>query len=122
MGQSPPAVDCEMNSSEGNQSFRGDEPTWANAFGGENGLLGILDYDGDFASAENALIDAVIAGQASNCPVDTLIHPVCLSMRYAAELLLKATPTGFMALADIRQTQRGIGQRYVSRGVVLDQK
>jgi hypothetical protein len=94
-----------MNSSEGNQSFRGGEPTWANACVGENGSPGILDYAAGFASAANALLGAVIAGQGSGLPVDTLIYPVCFNMRHAVELFLKAASTDLMTLADIRQSQ-----------------
>lgn len=67
----------------------GGEPTWANACVGDNGAPGAIDYAEGFASAANTLLDSAIADQGINLPVDTLVYPVCFTMRHAIELFLK---------------------------------
>lgn len=78
-----------MNLSFANNTFMGGEPTWANACVGDNGAPGAIDYAKGFASAANALLDSAIADQGLNLPVDTLVYPVCFTMRHAIELFLK---------------------------------
>lgn len=78
-----------MKLSLANKTFMGGEPTWANACVGDNGAPGAIDYAEGFASAANALLDNAIADQGINLPVDTLVYPVCFTMRHAIELFLK---------------------------------
>ena len=78
-----------MSKSFANKTFMGADPTWANACVGDNGAPGIVDYAQGFASAANALLDSAIADQGIELPVDTLVYPVCFTMRHAIELFLK---------------------------------
>lgn len=78
-----------MNLSFANKTFMGGEPTWANACVGDNGAPGAIDYAQGFASAANALLDSALADGGINLPVDTLVYPVCFTMRHAIELFLK---------------------------------
>lgn len=82
-----------------NSTFRGGEPTWANACVGENGSPQIFDYATGFASAANVLLDTVIAQTGLELPVDTLVYPVCFNMRHAVELFLKAAAQHLERLA-----------------------
>jgi hypothetical protein len=85
-----------MSLSFANKTFMGGEPTWANACVGDNGAPGAIDYAEGFASAANTLLDSAIADQGINLPVDTLVYPVCFTMRHAIELFLKKV-TGDLA-------------------------
>jgi hypothetical protein len=74
-----------------NLTFRGFEPTWANACVGENGNPQIIDYANGFSAAANLLLDQVIADEGMKHHVDDLIYPICFNMRHSVELHLKAT-------------------------------
>ena len=93
-----------MNLSFANKTFMGGEPAWANACVGDNGTRGAIDYAEGFASAANTLLDSAIAGRGINLPIDTLVYPVCFTMRHAIELFLKMVTEN---LAEIR-TLRGV--------------
>jgi hypothetical protein len=85
-----------------NKTFRGSEPTWANACVGENGAPDIFDYASGFAAAANALLDSAIATQGLELAVDTLVYPVCFTMRHAIELFLKAAAEDLIAIGEVR--------------------
>lgn len=85
-----------------NATFKGDEPTWANACVGENGNPQIIEYASGFASAANVLLDAVIENQGTNFYVDVFICPICFNMRHAVELFLKASVNHLTRIANIR--------------------
>lgn len=85
-----------------NATFRGGEPTWANACVGENGYPQIYEYASGFASAANLLLDQVISNEGTTLYVDTFIYPICFNMRHAIELFLKSTAVSLEKLADIR--------------------
>ncbi|MDQ0083776.1 hypothetical protein J2W35_004142 [Variovorax boronicumulans] len=87
-----------------NATFRGDEPTWANACVGENGDPQIYEYASGFASAANLLLDQVISNRGLTLYVDTFIYPICFNMRHAVELFLKSAATSLGRLAEIRGT------------------
>jgi hypothetical protein len=80
----------------------GGEPTWANACVGDNGAPGAIDYAKGFASAANALLDSAIADQGQSLPVDTLVYPVCFTMRHAIELFLKKFTVDLAEIASLR--------------------
>lgn len=85
-----------------NKTFRGSEPTWANACVGENGAPGIIDYASGFAAAANALLDSAIATQGIELTVDTLVYPVCFTMRHAIELFLKSAAVDLIRIGEMR--------------------
>lgn len=85
-----------------NKTFRGAHPTWANACVGENGAPGIIDYASGFAAAANALLDGAIATQGNELTVDTLVYPVCFTMRHAIELFLKSTADDLISIGEMR--------------------
>lgn len=84
------------------KTFRGSEPTWANACVGENGAPDIIDYASGFAAAANVLLDSTIASQGIELTVDTLVYPVCFTMRHAIELFLKSATEGLSGIGKIR--------------------
>lgn len=85
-----------------NKTFRGSEPTWANACVGENGAPDIIDYASGFAAAANALLDSAIATQGIELTVDTLVYPVCFTMRHAIELFLKSAAEDLIGIGEMR--------------------
>jgi len=85
-----------------NKTFRGAEPTWANACVGENGAPGIIDYASGFAAAANALLDSAIATQGIELTVDTLVYPICFTMRHAIELFLKSAAEDLISIGEMR--------------------
>lgn len=91
-----------MNMYFANKTFRGEDPTWANACVGDNGNPGRVDYAEGFATAANALLDAAIADRDTRLPVDTLVYPVCFTMRHAMELYLKEATEHLAAIGDKR--------------------
>lgn len=91
-----------MHLSFANKTFRGAEPAWANACVGENGAPGIIDYASGFAAAANALLDSAVASQGLKLPVDTLVYPVCFTMRHAIELFLKSAIEDLIRIGDMR--------------------
>lgn len=85
-----------------NATFRGWDPTWANACVGENGYPQIYEYASGFASAANLLLDQVISNKGTTLYVDTFIYPICFNMRHAVELFLKSAAVSLEKLAKIR--------------------
>lgn len=85
-----------------NKTFRGSDPTWANACVGENGAPGIIDYASGFATAANALLDSAIATRGNKLTVDTLVYPVCFTMRHAIELFLKSAAEDLIRIGEKR--------------------
>ncbi|MEQ6494586.1 hypothetical protein [Pseudomonas aeruginosa] len=72
-----------------NNTFRGAEPTWANACVGNNGNPSYVEYSKGFSQAANVLIKVVLQGRGLEFNVDDLIYPVCFNMRHSVELRLK---------------------------------
>lgn len=91
-----------MNMLFANKTFRGADPTWANACVGDNGNPGRIDYAEGFATAANVLLDAVSADFDTRLSVDTLVYPVCFTMRHAMELYLKEATEHLTAIGEKR--------------------
>ncbi|WNO03993.1 hypothetical protein [Rhodoferax mekongensis] len=91
-----------MELGSANKTFRGSEPTWANACVGDNGAPGIIDYASGFAKAANALLDRAIATKGIELPVDILVYPVCFTMRHAIELFLKSVAENLISIGKTR--------------------
>lgn len=91
-----------MSKSFANKTFMGADPTWANACVGDNGAPGMVDYAEGFASAANALLDSAIADQGMELTVDTLVYPVCFTMRHAIELFLKRVTVDLARIGAVR--------------------
>lgn len=72
-----------------NSTFRGAEPTWANACVGENGQPSYWEYAKGFSQAATILIDLALSHRGLKHPVDELVYPVCFNMRHSIELRLK---------------------------------
>ncbi|MEY9333165.1 hypothetical protein ABH911_003476 [Pseudomonas protegens] len=72
-----------------NSTFRGAEPSWANACVGDNGQPDYFDYAQGFSSAANVLIKAVLEARGGENSPDTFIYPICFNMRHSVELRLK---------------------------------
>nr|WP_315227077.1 hypothetical protein [uncultured Albidiferax sp.] len=87
-----------------NATFKGWEPTWANACVGENGNPQIYEYASGYASAANLLLDQVIEKEGRSLYVDIFIYPICFNMRHAIELFLKAAAVSLEQLAKIRSS------------------
>lgn len=85
-----------------NNTFRGSGPTWANACVGDNGAPGIIDYAKGFSAAANALLDRAIATRGRGLAVDTLVYPVCFTMRHAVELFLKSAIEDLIEIGETR--------------------
>lgn len=91
-----------MSKSFANNTFMGAHPTWANACVGDNGAPGMVDYAEGFASAANALLDSAIADQGMELTVDTLVYPVCFTMRHAIELFMKKVAVDLAKIGSAR--------------------
>lgn len=89
----------------------GGEPTWANACVGDNGAPGAIDYAEGFASAANTLLDSAISNQGINLRVDTLVYPVCFTMRHAIELFLKKFAENLAEINTLRGVQLPVFNR-----------
>ncbi|MBV7569655.1 hypothetical protein [Pseudomonas sp. PDM27] len=74
-----------------NSSFKGGEPTWANACVGDNGQPSYVEYAKGFSTAANSLIYNVLATRGVKFSPDLLVYPICFNMRHAVELHLKGT-------------------------------
>jgi len=92
-----------MNFVYSNETFRGSNPTWANACVGENGAPGIIEYASGFAAAANVLLDRAIKDENVNLQVDTLVYPVCFTMRHAIELFLKSAAQNLIGIGRTRE-------------------
>lgn len=86
-----------------NSTFKGAEPTWANACVGENGNPQVIEYANGFARAANLLIDQIIKDGGTHLHVDEFIYPICFNMRHAVELHLKGTIEKLTLLAESRR-------------------
>lgn len=100
-------------------TFMGGEPTWANACVGDNGAPGAIDYAEGFASAANTLLDSAISDQGMNLRVDTLVYPVCFTMRHAIELFLKKFAENLAEINTLRGVQLPVFNRVASHDLSL---
>lgn len=87
---------------EKNPTFRGAEPSWANACVGNNGNPSYVEYSQGFSKAANVLIDEVIKDDGIHFTVDEFIYPVCFNMRHSVELRLKGSIDEIISLAKIK--------------------
>lgn len=71
-----------------NATFRGAEPSWANACVGNNGSPGYREYAEGFSDAANMLLAHVLDNEERSS-VDILVYPICFNIRHAVELRLK---------------------------------
>ena len=85
-----------------NSTFRGAEPTWANACVGDNGEPGYIEYSKGFSQAAYLLIDIVLDNKGIEYPVDDLVYPVCFNMRHSVELRLKGAIEVLQQIAKIK--------------------
>ncbi|MGE8069256.1 hypothetical protein [Pseudomonas sp. NPDC089569] len=85
-----------------NPTFRGAEPTWANACVGNNGQPGYIDYSLGFSKAANILIDQVLKDHSIHLSVDEFVYPVCFNMRHSVELRLKGAIEEVVEIAKIK--------------------
>lgn len=84
-----------------NALFRGDHAMGAyNACVGNNGSPDIYYYADGFADSVKLLIDALIDGKSAL--LDTLIYPICFSLRHSVELTLKGQIQELSQLAKLR--------------------
>jgi len=85
-----------------NPTFRGSEPTWANACVGNNGNPSYVEYSKGFSQAANLLIDQVLNDRGIHLYVDDLVYPICFNMRHSVELRLKGAIDEVIAIANIK--------------------
>lgn len=71
-----------------NATFRGAEPSWANACVGNNGSPGYREYADGFSDAANMLLAHVLDNEERS-KVDIFVYPICFNIRHAVELRLK---------------------------------
>lgn len=95
-----------------NQTFRGSEPSWANACVGTNGNPGYVEYSNGFSKAANLLIDEVLKDKGIHLYVDDFVYPVCFNMRHSVEIRLKGAINEIIAIAKIK----GINLEFNSSG------
>lgn len=87
-----------------NPTFRGAEPTWANACVGNNGHPSYIEYSIGFSKAANILIDQVLENGSIDLHVDEFVYPVCFNMRHSVELRLKGAIDEIIEIAKIKNT------------------
>lgn len=104
MGQHHRELHMKYHAQE-NATFKGGEPTWANACVGENGNPQIFEYASGFAAAANVLLDAVIENRGAKFYVDVFIYPICFNMRHAVELFLKGSVNPLTHIANLRKSK-----------------
>lgn len=85
-----------------NPTFRGAEPTWANACVGDNGQPSYVEYAEGFSKAANILIDLVIKDRSIRLSVDEFVYPVCFNMRHSVELRLKGAIEEIIEIAKVK--------------------
>lgn len=84
-----------------NALFRGDfQLASFNACVGDNGGPDIYYYADGYAESVDLLIDSVISRQGT---LDTLIYPICFSLRHFVELTVKAQIQDLSLLAKVRK-------------------
>lgn len=85
-----------------NALFRGDHAMGAyNACVGNNGSPNIYFYADGFADSVDLLIDNLTKGHSAL--LDTLIYPICFSLRHSVELTLKGQIQELCELAKLRE-------------------
>jgi hypothetical protein len=85
-----------------NALFRGDPSRGAyNACVGNNGSPDLYYYADGFSEGVFLLIDALTSGQSAL--LDTLIYPICFSLRHSVELTIKGQIQELSELAKLRQ-------------------
>lgn len=87
-----------------NPTFRGAEPTWANACVGNNGQPSYIEYSTGFSKAANILIDQVLKDGSFDLHVDEFVYPICFNMRHSVELRLKGAIEEIVEIAKIKNT------------------
>ena len=88
-----------------NSTFRGGEPSWANACVGDNGSPTYVEYAKGFSKAANLIIDQALDYHNSHFHVDDMVYPACFNMRHSVELRLKG------AIADLEIIAKWKGSR-----------
>ncbi|KJK04661.1 hypothetical protein [Pseudomonas tussilaginis] len=86
-----------------NSTFRGAEPTWANACVGNNGSPSYVEYSLGFSKAANLLISAVLNNRSTQLTTDAFVYPICFNMRHSVELRLKGAISSLHQLAELKQ-------------------
>ncbi|GEK13025.1 hypothetical protein [Aliivibrio fischeri] len=72
-----------------NSTFRGGEPSWANACVRSNGSPSYVEYAKGFSKAANLIIDQALDYESVHFHVDDMVYPACFNMRHSVELRLK---------------------------------
>lgn len=85
-----------------NSTFRGSEPTWANACVGNNGNPSYISYANGYSEAANLLIRETLKSRGGKYLVDYFIYPICFNMRHSVELRLKNTVLQLIELSKIK--------------------
>lgn len=93
-----------MSITNDNKIFMIGSPTWANACVGNNGSPEAIDYAEGFVAAANTLLDCVISDGGISLMVDTLVYPICFTMRHAIELFLKKNIEDLNSISIIRRS------------------
>lgn len=86
----------------GNSTFCGGEPAWANACVGYNGLSSYVEYSLGFSKAANLIIDKVLSSRGISFKADDMVYPVCFNMRHSVELRLKGAIEELTVIAKIK--------------------
>ena len=87
-----------------NSTFRGSEPTWANACVGNNGNPSYISYANGYSEAANLLIRETLKSRGGKYLVDYFIYPICFNMRHSVELRLKNTVLQLIELSKIKSS------------------
>lgn len=94
--------DSQLSRLNWNALFRGDQEQSAyNACVGNNGSPDLYYYADGFADSVDLLIEALITGH--HAQLDTLIYPICFSLRHAVELTIKGQIQELSQLAKRRK-------------------
>lgn len=84
-----------------NALFRGDQENASfNACVGNNGAPDIYYYADGYAESVDLLIEGLTEGRGT---LDTLIYPICFSLRHAVELTIKGQIQDLIGLAKLRK-------------------
>lgn len=98
-------MDTPRLMTEINPTFRGADPTWANACVGHNGNPSYVEYSIGFSKAANILIDLVLNDESNDLSVDEFVYPVCFNMRHSVELRLKGAIDELIEIAGVKNTK-----------------
>lgn len=88
-----------------NSTFRGGEPSWANACVGNNGSPSYVEYAKGFSKAANLIIDQALERQNTHFHVDDMVYPACFNMRHSVELRLKGAIEDLEVIAKWKGTR-----------------